>query len=253
MSGIRFEQDGQLGRVIFEKPPVNVLDIAALTELAVLFDTLGRDKDLKVVTIAGSGKAFCAGLDVADHLGERVERMLTVFHDAIRRLRALPMPVIALTHGATLGGGLEIALACDIILTRSDARLGQPEIKLGAIPPVAAALMPRVLGRQRALDLILTGRLITGDEALTMGLVAHAWPADDYATRAEAYVKDLLTLSTPVLRIAKHATAAWLDIPFVPALENAERVYLDELMRLGDAHEGISAFLQKRAPVWSNA
>ena len=253
MSGVRFERDGALGRLILDRPPLNVLDIAALEELSALADALARDDSVTVLTVSGAGKAFCAGLDVADHRGDKVERMLTVFHGAIRRLRSLPMPVIALAHGATLGGGLEIALACDIILARTDARLGQPEVRLGAIPPVAAALLPRVVGRQRALDLILTGRAMTGDEALEFGLVSHAWPADDYDARVKAYLADLLALSAPVLRIAKHTTAAWLDVPFVAALENAERVYLDELMRLGDAREGIAAFLEKRAPVWTNA
>ena len=251
--GVRFERDGALGRLVLDRPPVNVLDITALEELVALCEAIARDDSVAVLTLEGEGKAFCAGLDVADHQGERVERMLQVFHAATRRLRAMPMPVIAVLHGATLGGGLELALACDIILARSDARLGQPEVKLGAFPPVAAALMPRVLGRQRTLDLILTGRAITGDEALAMGLVSHAWPADDFTPRVREYLDSLLALSAPVLKIAKHATVAWLDVPFVAALENAERLYLDELLRLGDAHEGISAFLAKRPPVWSHA
>ena len=250
MSGVRLEREGSLARIIMDRPPLNVLDIRTLETFADLLDAVAGDSAIKVLTVAGTGKAFCAGLDVADHAEDKVERMLEIFHDVICQLRSLPMPVIAVVHGAALGGGCEIAMACDLVLARSDATLGQPEIRLGVFPPVAAALLPRRIGRQNALDLVLTGRVIGADEAQRLGLVTHAWPADDFAPRVAAYVETLQQLSGPTLRVAKHAIAAWLDVPFVAALQNAERLYLDELMKLEDAREGIAAFLQKRPPVW---
>ena len=252
-TGVRFEREGALGRLVLNRPPVNVLNIETMEAANGYLRVVAEDPAIRVLTITGEGRAFCAGVDVADHTEDRVESMLEAFHQMVGRIMALPVPVIALVQGSALGGGCELALACDIVLARADAKLGQPEIKLAVFPPVAAALLPRLVGRQRALDLILSGRTLSGEEAQRMGLVAHAWPADDYATRAEAYVRTLLELSGPALRLAKRAVDAGLDLPFQDALSRAELIYRRDLMALADAREGLAAFLAKRSPVWKEA
>ena len=172
---------------MIDRPPVNVLDIATLDALNAALAEAASDRGLKVLVLSGAGRAFCAGVDVADHTEERVESMLQAFHGRMGRIMALEAPVIALVHGAALGGGCELALACDFVLASDDLKLGQPEIQLAVFPPVAAALLPRLIGRQNALDLVLTGRTISGEEAQRLGLVSHAWPADEFAAAGEAY------------------------------------------------------------------
>lgn len=250
---VRLERDGGLARLVLERPPVNVLDIATLEAVTACLRTVVNDRTIRVLTVTGAGTAFCAGVDVADHTPERVGRMLEAFHQMVGMLMALEVPTVAIVQGAALGGGCELAVACDIVLARADAKLGQPEIRLAVFPPLAAALLPRMIGRQHTLDLILTGRTLTGSDAARMGLVAHAWPADDFAVKADAYVHDLLALSGPALRVTKRAVDANLELPLAQALAGAEAIYRDELMELDDAREGLAAFLEKRAPAWKEA
>jgi cyclohexa-1,5-dienecarbonyl-CoA hydratase len=250
---LRVEEDGALRRLILDRPPLNVLDIALLRELDDAATGIGADPGAAVLLITGEGKAFCAGVDVADHTADRVEEMIEVLHGCLVRLASLSLPVVGALNGAALGGGLELALACDIVLAREGAKLGQPEIKLGVFPPFASAVLPRRIGAARTLDLCLTGRTILAEEGREMGLVQHVLPRESFASAAEAYAKDLTGLSRPVLRLAKRAVLEGVDAPPAEALHMAERLYLDELMELDDAHEGLAAFLEKRPPQWKGA
>jgi cyclohexa-1,5-dienecarbonyl-CoA hydratase len=208
---------------------------------------------VRVVAIAGEGRAFCAGVDVADHSADRVGAMIERFHGAIRDVIALEQPVVALVHGAALGGGCELALACDIVLARDDATLGQPEVKLGVFPPVAAALLPRLVGRQRALELVLSGRTLRAEAARAMGLVSDVVASDRWQAETDDRLQRMAALSGSALRLAKRAVTGGLDLPFAAALSLAEDLYLRELMATADAREGIAAFLEKRTPVWQEA
>jgi cyclohexa-1,5-dienecarbonyl-CoA hydratase len=250
---VRLERSGASVRLVLARPPLNVLHIPMLDELERALAAVAADDSVGVVTLTGAGGAFCAGVDVADHTPERVGRMLGSFHAAIRHLLALECPVIAAVNGAALGGGCELLLACDIVLAREDAKIGQPEIRLGAFPPVAAVLLPRLIGRQRALELLLTGRVLSAAEAHDLGLVTETVPADGFDAAVEGYVRRFLGLSGPVLRLAKRAVLAVEGLPPAAAIERAEDIYLDQLMQLDDAREGVVAFLEKRPPVWSRA
>lgn len=250
---VRWEREGSLGRLVLDRPPVNVLDIATMVAANECLRAAAQDPGIKVLVITGAGRAFSAGVDVADHTAERVESMLSAFHQLVARVMSLKVPVVALVQGAALGGGCELALACDLILARSDAKLGFPEIKLAVFPPVAAALLPRMVGRQVALDLILSGRILSGEEAARLGLVAHAWPADDFPVRAGACVNELLQLSGPALRLAKRAVDEGLNLSLTDALTRAERIYSRDVMALDDAREGLASFMEKRSPVWKEA
>ena len=190
---------------------------------------------------------------MADHTAERVGTVLPVFHDVVRRLAALPVPVLAAVQGAALGGGCELLLVCDLVLARDDARLGFPEIRLGVFPPVAVAVLEAIVGRRAAADLVLSGRTIGADEARAMGLVSQVLDADGFEAGVTARARELASLSGPVLRIAKRVLRESARLPFDTALQRAESTYLEELMALPDASEGIAAFLEKRAPVWRDA
>lgn len=250
---VRYARSGALGRLVLDRPPLNVLDLATLEALHDAVREASADRTLKALVLEGAGRAFCAGVDVADHTADRVGRTLALFHGVVKGLLAFDAPVVALVHGATLGGGCELALAADIVLAADDLRIGQPEIRLAVFPPAAAALLPRLAGRSRALDLVLTGRTLGATEAQAMGLVSRVFPAASFAAGAEAVLEDLAALSGPALRLAKRAVTQGLDRPLAAALDGAESLYLDELMHLSDAHEGLAAFLEKRPPAWAEA
>jgi len=251
-SSVRYTREGGVGRLVLDRPPVNVLNLAAMEALQSAITEAAADTRLKVLAVSGAGRAFSAGVDVADHTADRVGRMLALFHGAVRQLMALEVPVVALVHGAALGGGCELALACDMVLARDDLKLGQPEIQLAVFPPVAAALLPQLIGRQRALDLILTGRTIGAAEALRMGLVSRVLSTADFEAGTDAALAELASRSGPALRLAKRAVLESTDLPFGPGLQRAEDLYLNELMQLADVHEGLAAFMEKRAPVWED-
>ncbi len=244
-------QSGAVRYVMLDRPPVNVLTAAMLEELDGQLCEAAEDRGTRVVVLAAMGKAFCAGVDVADHTEERVQATLEVFHRVVRRLLAMPQPVVAAVGGAALGGGMELALACDVVLARDDAKFGQPEIQLGVFPPVAAALLPRLVGRQRAMDLVLTGRVITAQEAAAMGLVSQVFPGGEaWGDGLDDWTAKLARLSGAALKLAKRAMIAGFDTTADLAIARAESLYLTELVAEPDAHEGIAAFLEKRKPVW---
>lgn len=250
---LRVEPETGVLRLVLDRPPLNVLHVPMLRELKEALTEAGADGGVRVLLLTGAGKAFCAGVDVAEHTADRAETMLRVFHDVLATVLSLEVPVVAAVNGAALGGGLELATACDVVLARAGARLGQPEVRLGAFPPAAATLLPRLLGRSRALDLILTGRTVSAEEAERIGLVARTYAAEIFAEEAAAYARALASLSGPVLRLAKRAVLEALERSLGDGLERAEALYLEELVPLSDAREGLAAFLAKRDPVWSHA
>ena len=249
---VHLHEEGGVARLVLDRPPVNVLDLGALDEMETLLGRVGGREDVRVLCLAGEGEAFCSGVAVEDHLPERVEATLQRFGRVVEALLDLPFPVVAAVRGAALGGGCELAAACDLVLAREDAVLGQPEIRLGVFPPAAAALLPRLLGRQRALDLVLTGRTLDADEALRIGLVQRVFPAGAFEEEVEACLERLAGHSRPVVRLAKRATLRALERPLREAMHDAERLYLDDLMELRDPVEGLEAFLEKRRPAWED-
>lgn len=249
---VRSAEEAGVLRLVLDRPPLNVLDEAALADLETALER-AAGSSAKALCLSGHGKAFCAGVAVEDHLPDRVDATLARFRRVVERLLELPMPVVAAVHGAALGGGCELVAACDVVLAREDARLGQPEIRLGVFPPAACALLPRLVGRQRALELILTGRTLDAREALEAGLVQQVLPGEGFEGRVETFLAQLAGLSRPVLRLAKQAVVDGLERPLAEALEGAESTYLEELMTLRDPVEGLQSFLEKREPVWRDA
>ena len=159
---------------------------------------------------------------------------------------------MAVVNGAALGGGMELALACDGIVARAGAKLGQPEIRLGVFPPAASAILPRRIGYTRALDLLFTGRSVRAEEAVRLGLVNQVHQADDMEKELDRLLRQLTSLSRPVLALTKRAVREGLERPLSGALDHADSLYLNELMALDDPHEGLAAFMEKREPVWSD-
>lgn len=250
---LRLERDGRLATLILDRPPLNILDLATLRRLGDLLDELAGDDELQLLVLrSASPRAFSAGVAVEDHVAERIPDMLGRFHGALERLRSLSALTLAAVQGHCLGGGLELAAACDLVLADDDARFGQPEVELGCFPPYAAALYPRRIGRGATLDLLVTGRQLDGREAARIGLVQRVAPTGQFASSLEAFVAELLAASRPVVRLIKRAVRAGEDEPHEQAVAECERLYLNELTNVEDMEEGLAAFREKRSPKWQH-
>ena len=250
---IRVEPSGEhVARVVLANPPLNVLTIAMLKELAEAIEEAAAREKLRVLVIAAEGRTFSAGVDVEDHVDERVGPMIAAFHGVFRRLADVEPVTVAEVHAHALGGGCELAAFCDLVVASEQATFGQPEIQLGVFPPVTAAAFPYFVRGKKTLELMLTGERVDAQEAQRIGLVNQVWPDEDFAEEAASFVGRLAARSGVALRLAKKAYYAGIDAPFSDALERAEEIYLHELMPTRDAVEGIAAFREKREPEWKD-
>ena len=178
MSGDRFirsQVDGGVARITLARPPLNILTIEMMKELNGALALLPARSDLRAVVFAAEGKAFSAGVAVEDHQGDRVKPMLQAFHQIFRHLHSLGCPTVAAVQGTALGGGAELATFCDVVIASENATLGQPEIKVGVFPPIAALHYPKRVGEVRALQLLLTGEVLPAREAERANDPAVAW------------------------------------------------------------------------------
>lgn len=250
---ISYQSDHGLITITLSRPPYNVLDIASMEELSAALAAAAADASARAVLVTGSGaKAFSAGVEVADHTPEKVERMLKVFGDVFRRLDRIAVPTVAALNGVALGGGCELAIGCDMIVAASHAKIGQPEIKLGVFPPIAAVLLPKRIAPAKAYELILGGESLSAAEALECGLVCKVYAKEEFATGVQTYLAQFLGLSRVALVSAKKALRAAQPHPFLDGLARADEIYLKELMATEDAKEGVASFLEKRKPVWKH-
>jgi cyclohexa-1,5-dienecarbonyl-CoA hydratase len=240
-----------VARIVLRRPPLNVIDIPMMEELAQSLREIEAQLDISTIVLSGEGKSFSAGVDVAAHTPDKVEEMLAKFHAVIRALVATKKVTIAAVHGHCLGGGAELAMVCDVAYTAESAQWGFPEIKLGCYPPVACTALAALVGQKQAAELILTGRPITGKEAAQIGLATRAIAESELGVVVEKCIADLRQLSPAALAVAKKASYAWDSMHFDKGLARAEKIYFDDLMKTGDAHEGIRAFMEKRDPKWT--
>jgi cyclohexa-1,5-dienecarbonyl-CoA hydratase len=189
---------------------------------------------------------------IEEHAEETIYQMLESFHNIFRILEQGAKPTIAVVDGAALGGGCELVAACDIVIASPRARFGQPEIKLGVFPPVAAILLPRVIGDKRARELMLTGELIDAQEALRLGLVSYVVPQEQLGQKTQEVLARLRELSATSLEATKRAIDMGRGFSLDESLARVENLYLNELMKTDDAREGVRAFMEKRKPAWRN-
>ena len=251
---IRFRVEERVARVTFARPPLNIFTIAMMREVdAALTECMGMRDVVAVVFDAAEGsRAFSAGVSVEEHQPETVYQMLESFHAVFRTLEQMGKPALAVVEGAALGGGCELVAGCDIVVAAAGSKFGQPEIKLGVFPPVAAVLLPRIMGERRARELLLTGEIFDAQEALREGLVSYVVEAGQTEAKLQEILARLRELSAPALELTRRAMDAARGRPFLDALERTEDVYLNELMKTEDAHEGVQAFMEKRKPDWRN-
>ena len=250
---VRFALHGRVARVTLDRPPLHILDFPTVAALDAALDRVGQTPEAVVAILDATGdKAFSSGVDIAAHTPDKVEEMLARFHAVIRKIRALDCVTIAAVQGVALGGGFELALACDMIVAEEGANFGVPEIWLGCFPPVAAAVLPKLMAPQKAAEILLSGEPITAREAASYGLVNLVAKSGGLEKALNRYVTLFTEKSGAALRITKRAIRIGEGEPFGAALSTIERLYLDELMRTEDAKEGIKAYLEKREPKWKD-
>jgi len=247
---IKLEMEKDLARLILNRPPLNWLNIDMMEEINHALESLMDNTTLKLLVIQAEGKAFSVGVDVEDHMGDKAEKMIEVFHRMFRLLDNLTLPSLALVNGSALGGGCELATYCDMVLASEKAKFGQPEIQVGVFPPIAALAFPRMIGQKKAFELILAGETISAREALEIGLVNKVFPVENFNENAETFIAKLRANSPVVLRMAKKAIIRGWDTGIDQGLRHIEDIYMKELMVTEDANEGLKAFLEKRPAVW---
>ena len=239
-----------VARVRLANPPLNILEIPTMNQLQHALRELEGRGDISTLVFEGDGRAFSAGVDIKAHVPERIHEMLTTFHALILAIVGSRKVTIAAVQGACLGGGAELAAVCDIVYTARDATWGFPEIKLGCYPPVATVALPALIGQKRASELIFTGRQISGEEAVAIGLANRSARAEGLEELLQTTLEELTQMSPTALAHAKKSMYAWDAVHFDKGLARAEKIYLEELVSTEDAREGIIAFLEKRPAKW---
>ena len=250
---IQYNIENGIARINLDHPPVNVIHIALMKELNTALEDV-KSSDAKIVILGATGKLFSAGVDVADHTEDKVDEMIKLFHQVIRNIWALPQPVLCVVQGTSLGGGMELALACDFVVSADQAKFGQPEVQVGVFPPIAALVLPKLTSRQFALESVLLGQSYSAQRLYELGLINEVVPADQLEQTIADWTEKLMSLSGPVLQYAKKATLmGWNQDQIEATLNEIEELYLGDLMKLNDAKEGLEAFMEKRKPEWKES
>ena len=249
---IRASVEGGLARITLDRPPLNVLTTAMMRQLAAELDRAAGDRAVRLVRIDAAGKAFSAGVDVGEHLGDLLPPMMEALTELFAAFERIPQPAVAVVQGPALGGGLEVVLGCDLVVASERATFGQPEIKLGVFAPPATVLLPRRIGLGAAATMLLTGETVDAAEAKRLGLASAVLPAEGFDAAADAWVGRLLALSGAALLHAKRALKAAVELPAADAHVRLHDLYLTELMATDDAREGLRAFVEKRPPGWKH-
>jgi cyclohexa-1,5-dienecarbonyl-CoA hydratase len=229
----------------------NILTEEIITDLRAALETLTAHPHLKLVTIAGEGPDFSFGASIPEHMPELIGRVLPLMDAFVQELLEVPSTTAAVVRGRCLGGGFEIALACDLIFAAENAVFGLPEVALGVFPPAASALLPLRAGYARATEFIVSGRSVGAAEMESAGLVQMVAADADLAQHVdEWFERHLRPKSAAALRHAAAAARFGLAAHVRATLPALEQIYLDDLMRTHDAVEGVRAFLDKRPPTW---
>ena len=248
---LRLTIEDRVARITLNRPPLNIFNIAMMKEIGAALAEITQERLVAIVFDADKEcRAFSAGVAIEEHAPETVYQMLDSFHAVFRALEQQSRPTIAVVDGAALGGGCELITACDIVIASERARFGQPEIKLGVFPPVAAILLPSVIGEKRARELILTGEIIDANEAARLGLCNHVVPITHLEQKVAEVLSKLRELSGSSLEFTRRAIDLGRGRTIDNALKELENIYLHELMKSADALEGVKAFMDKRKPSW---
>ena len=249
---IKLEKSEGVAAITLARPKHNVFNIDMMQEFCSVLEDVSQDASLKCVVIYGEGASWCAGVDVGDHKPEMAPDMIACFNRSLTLIGNLEVPSIAAVHGNCLGGGMEYAIACDVVIASQKAKFGQPEVKLGFLPPYAAIRLPLLVGPAKAIEICTSGKIYSADEARTMGFVSQSVAPEDFAATVDKFIKEIKASSPLILRLNKRAVNAHLGMSAKDALEGVSDLFLNTLMKTEDTLEGIASFYEKRRPDWKN-
>ena len=246
-----FDRGEKVLRLRLNRPKANIIDAAMIAALEAALATHCNKLDLQAVLLDHEGPHFSFGASVEEHFPDQMAKMLSALHTLIKNMLTFPCPILVVVRGQCVGGGLEVALAGSLIFAAPDAKLGQPEIKLGTFAPAASCLLPERIGQARADDLLFSGRSVSAEEALQMGVIDRL--AEDPEAAALAYFDEHLAKhSACTLRFAVTASRGAMARRVSERLDEVERLCGQELVKTKDLLEGLLAFTEKRSPSWSN-
>ena len=248
---ILLEKKDAVGVITFNRPKaMNALCPPLFVELAEALDDLESDEAIAVIVITGNDKAFAAGADIGQMVELTYQEMLGNESLNVQwdRIAQCHKPVIAAVAGYALGGGCELAMSCDFIIAADNAKFGQPEITIGTIPGIGGTQrLTRLVGKSKAMDMCLTGRMMNVDEAERAGLVSRVEPLEKYLEVALETARQIATYSRPVLKLAKEAVNAALETTLSQGMKTERRLF-HSTFAFDDQKEGMKAFIEKRKP-----
>ena len=244
--------EGDVGHLTLDRPEHNLLNERMLSELAVGINSFGDRNNIKLIILDSAAKAFCGGIEIGEYTQRRIFQLLDAFHGAFSAMLDTSKPLLVVVNGPAFGGGAELAALGDLVIATPKAKFAQPEIKLGVFPPLAAAVLPYLLGPKQALELVLTGETMSAERARELGLVNWLVPEDGLQKKIDEVTAKVTAQSAPVLTMAKKAIMGSLGLPLRDGVRNSMKVFLNELAELEDSQEGLRALVEKRAPKWKN-
>lgn len=248
-----FDVEGAIGTITLNRPEKrNALSVELLQELSALLTTISQNNDVRVLIIKGEGKVFSAGHDISQLVGRKMLYYKAIFDTCIEvmeKIQRLPQPVIAQVHGVATAAGCQLVAACDMAVAEEGTLFGTPGVKIGLFCTTPGVPLVRAIGRKRALEMLLTGRMISAREAEQYGLINKVVPADQLAAESKALAEKIAEASPLTVSIGKEAFYTQINLADFQAYDYAKQVMVTNLFA-EDAKEGLSAFLEKRKPTW---
>jgi cyclohexa-1,5-dienecarbonyl-CoA hydratase len=249
---VKFGILSSVARITLNRAEHNLLNEAMLREIADGLSFAGEQADVKLIVIDSACKVFSGGIDIGEYTSQRVFQMLDAFHAVFSTMLETGKPVICVVNGPAIGGGAELAVFGDLVVATPKARFAQPEITIGIFPPLAATILPYLVGPKIALELVLTGEAIPAEKALSLGLINRLVPEAQLEQTVNELISRIASQSGPVLSMAKKAILGGMGLSLRDGLRQSMNIFLNELYRLEDSQEGLRALVEKRKPVWKN-
>ncbi|MDY6951806.1 MAG: enoyl-CoA hydratase [Thermodesulfobacteriota bacterium] len=250
---LKCDLEGAIGTITLNRPGKrNALSLELLEELNTLLMAVGKNKEVRAVIVKGEGKVFCAGHDISQLVGRDMTHFQAIFHTCIvvmKKIQDLPQPVIAQVHGVATAAGCQLVAACDLAVAEDGALFGTPGVKIGLFCTTPGVPLVRAIGRKRALEMLLTGRMISAEEAAQYGLINKVVPKEELAKETKALAHTIAQASPLTVSMGKEAFYTHVNLADAQAYDYAKQEMVANLFA-EDAQEGLSAFLEKRKPTW---